>query len=808
MLQSAFKTTLRNLAKHKGYSFLNVAGLSVGLAMFILILLFVGYEFRYEKHHRNADRIYRLIIEQNLGDRIFTASTSPVPLAEALKRELPEVQEFARFFSWGEALVARGERRFNEDNFSFADPGALTMFSYPMLKGNPANALTASYSAVVTASVAKKYFGDEDPIGQTLSVDWNGRFDVTVTGVIGDHPPTTDFAPEILVSMATMAPLIAGSDFGGGFFDNWVSQMLRAYILLPERHDVREMEAKIMSVFRPRMTEGDRRVVKLERLADAHLHPLASGGTGDIRTLRIFLACGILVLLTACINFMNLATARSARRAREVGLRKVVGAARGQLISQFIGESLLYAVLSLILGVGIAILGLPLLNQLTGQLVSASDLGRPGVVPILLGVTVLTGLVSGSYPALYLSGLRPVRVLKGTLKDRGAKGSLFRKILVVAQFTISVSLIISTMIFGRQLRYVHDKPLGFDKDQVLVLRNNAGPVFGDLGPLRTALLQDPRIAGVCGSEQLPSTIGQYNNVTWEGAAPGEKIEIMYNRIDYDFLKTYGIGLAAGRNFSPEFPGDLQTGGDSRSPRGVLLNEEAVRRMGWPDPIGKQVVHVWGNNRNYWTVVGVVKDFHFTSLRSAIRPMNFFLSTDMNRYVSVKLKGKDLPGTLGFIEATWKRLYPELPFDFFFLDSVFDRLYRSEVRQRQLFGVLSVLAVFIACLGLFGLAAYAAEQRTKEIGIRKVLGASTPGIVRLLSGEFTRLVLAANLLAWPVAYLAMSRWLDGFAYRIDLASQLGWFFLAGGLSVVIAWLTVGFQAVKVARTDPIRSLRYE
>jgi putative ABC transport system permease protein len=780
----------------------------VGLAMFILILLFVGYEFRYEKHHRNADRIYRLVIEQNLGDRIFTASTSPVPLAEALKRELPEVQEFARFFSWGEALVARGERRFNEEGLSFADPGALTMFSYPMLKGDPANALSAGYSAVVTASIAKKYFGDEDPIGQTLSVDWIRRFDATVTGVIGDHPPTTDFAPKILVSMATMAPLIAGSDFGGGFFNNWISQMLRAYILLPERHDVREMEAKIMSVFRPHMTEGDRRVVKLERLADAHLHPLASGGTGDIRTLRIFMACGILVLLTACINFMNLATARSARRAREVGLRKVVGASRGQLIRQFIGESLLYAVLSLILGVGIAILGLPLLNQITGQLVSASDLGRPGVVPILLGVTVLTGLVSGSYPALYLSGLRPVRVLKGTLKDRGAKGSLFRKILVVAQFTISVSLIISTMIFGRQLRYIHDKPLGFDKDQILVLRNNAGPVFGDLGPLRTALLQDPRIAGVCGSEQLPSTIGQYNNVTWEGAAPGEKIEIMYNRIDYDFLKTYGIGLAAGRNFSPEFPGDLQTGGDSRSPTGVLLNEEAVRRMGWPDPIGKQVVHVWGNNRNYWTVVGVVKDFHFTSLRSAIRPMNFFLSTDMNRYVSVKLKGKDLPGTLGFIEATWKRLYPELPFDFFFLDSVFDRLYRSEVRQRQLFGVLSVLAVFIACLGLFGLAAYAAEQRTKEIGIRKVLGASTPGIVRLLSGEFTRLVLAANLLAWPAAYLAMNRWLGGFAYRIDLASQLGWFFLAGGLSVVIAWLTVGFQAVKVARTDPIRCLRYE
>jgi putative ABC transport system permease protein len=805
MLQNAFKTTLRNLKKHKGYSFLNIAGLSVGLAMFILILLFVGYEFRYEKHHLNAERIYGLVIEQNLGDRVFVASSSPVPLAEALRRELPEVEEFARFFSWRVALVAREEHRFNEAGFSFADPGALTMFTYPMLKGNPANALAASYSAVITESIARKYFGDEDPIGQTLNMEAGEKFDVTVTGVIADHPPTTDFAPEIMVSMSTLRAIDPDSD---GFFNNWISQQLRSYILLRERHDAAQTEEKIMTVFKPHLTEGDKRIVKLERLSRAHLHPLASGGTGDIRTLRIFLACGILVLLTACINFMNLATARSAGRAKEVGLRKVVGAARNQLVLQFIGESLLYAIFSLVLGLALAILGVPLLNRLTGQLVSVSDIGRRGVVPILLGVTVLTGLVSGSYPALYLSGLKPVRVLRGHLRDRGSRGSLFRKVLVVAQFAISVILIISAMIFGRQLRYIHDKPLGFEKDQILVLRTPSGPVHRDLEPLKTALLQDPRIAGVCGSEQLPSSIGMYNNVTWEGASPGEQIEIMFNRIDYDFLETYGIGLVAGRNFSPEFPADVRSGEDPQSARGIILNEEAVKRMGWAEPVGKQVIHIWGNHRNFWTVVGVVKNFHFTSLRSAIRPMYFVLDTEINRYVSVKLRGEDLPGTVGFVEATWKLLYPELPFDTFFLDTVFDRLYRSEERQRQLFGVLSALAVFIACLGLFGLAAYAAEQRTKEIGIRKVLGASTPGIVRLLSGEFTRWVLAANLLAWPVAYLAMNRWLSGFAYRIELASQVGWFFLAAVLSIVIAWLTVGFQAVKAASADPVRSLRYE
>jgi putative ABC transport system permease protein len=448
-----------------------------------------------------------------------------------------------------------------------------------------------------------------------------------------------------------------------------------------------------------------------------------------------------------------------------------------------------------------------LLNRLTGQFVSGADLGRSGVISILFGVTVLTGLVSGSYPALFLSGLKPVRVLKGFAGD-GARGALFRKVLVVAQFTISVILIISTMIFGRQLQYLHDKPLGFDKDQILIIRTHSGPVVRNLEPLKTVLLQNPRISGVSGSEQLPSSIGMYNNVTWEGAAPGEQIELMFNRVDYDFLDTYGIELAAGRNFSPEFPTDARSGDDPQSARGVILNEEAAKRMGWIDPVGKQVVQVYGDERIYLTVVGVIKDFHFTSLRSAIRPMNFFLSTSNNRYVSIKLREEDLPGTLGLVEATWKRLYPDLPFESFFLDTVFDRLYRSEERQRQLFGILSALAVFIACLGLFGLAAYAAEQRTKEIGIRKVLGASTPGIVALLSGEFTRWVLAANFLAWPVAYLAMNRWLQGFAYRINLSSQLGWFVLAAALSVAIAWLTVGFQAVKAATANPVRSLRYE
>ena len=802
MFQGAFKTMRRNFGRHKGYSLLNVAGLSVGLAAFILILLFVRYEFRYEKHHANAARIYRLVIEQNLGDRVFRAASSPVPLAEALRRELPEVEEFARFYSRSRVLVGLEDRQFSEDGLCFADPGALRMFSYPMLRGDPGSALSRGFSAVITESVGKKYFGEGDPVGRTLTMDAGAKFDVTVTGVIRDHPPTTDFAPQILVSMDTIRALMPRPD---DFFNNWVSQQIRSYVLISENAGAAGLEEKIMAVFRPHMTEGDRRVVRLEQLARAHLHPVADGGAGDARTLAIFLGCGILVLLTACINFMNLATARSATRAKEVGLRKVVGAARAQLIRQFMGESLIYAGLALALGLLIALPAIPLLNRLTGQAVAASDLGGAGVLSVLAAVTVLTGLVSGSYPALFLSGLKPAPVLKG---GQGTGGAAFRKVLVVGQFTVSVILIISTMIFGRQLRYIHDKPLGFDRDRIVVVRTNSGPALRDLEPLRTALLQDPRIASVTGSQQLPSSIGMYNNVTWEGAAPGEQIELMFNRVDYDFLDTYGIGLAAGRNFSRDFPADGLPGDTPQSARGVLLNEEAARRMGWADPVGKQVVQVYGDERVYLRVVGVVKDFHFTSLRNSIRPMNFFLSTAINSYVSIKLAQGGLRETLGFIEAAWKRLYPSLPFESFFLDSVFDRLYRSEERQRELFGMLSGLAVFIACLGLFGLAAHAAERRTKEIGIRRVLGASTAGIVALLSGEFTRWVLAANLLAWPVAYLAMNRWLHGFAYHVSLSSQLGWFVLAAAISVALAWLTVGLQAAKAASTDPARSLRYE
>jgi putative ABC transport system permease protein len=453
---------------------------------------------------------------------------------------------------------------------------------------------------------------------------------------------------------------------------------------------------------------------------------------------------------------------------------------------------------------------IPILNGLTGQTIVSGDVFQTKILAGMFGIFLMVGFVSGSYPALFLSGVQPTRILRGTF-EAGTQGALFRKILVVAQFAISVILIIATMILGRQLHFLLNKPLGFEKDGIVVIRNDRSTYRRNLQPLKTELLSDSRILGVSGSLMLPSAIGMYNNVTWEGATDNQEISIMHNRVDYDFLDTFGIELFAGRNFSLEFPGDTSEGSDassSETSRSILINEEAMRQFGWEDPINKKVIQIYGAEKYYYSVIGVIKDFHFSSLRNSIRPLKLFLSTDNNRYVSVKVRMEDLTGTLAFIEEAWKRIYPDVPFDYFFFDSVFERRYRSEASLKRLFEYFSGLAVFIGCLGLLGLASYAAERRSKEIGIRKVLGASSPQIVMLLSREFTRWVVLANLFAWPAAYFAMRSWLGGFAYRIDLNAQLGFFVLAGAMALAIALLTVAFQAIKASLSDPVKTLKHE
>ncbi len=808
MFINYLKIAWRNIRRHKGYSFINIAGLSVGMACFLLILLFCQYEFSYEQHHENADRIYRVNVEQQLTDRVFRAQTSPVPLAEALYNEFPEVIDFTRFESLPTFLVQYENRRYYENGVILADSGVLDMFTFPLISGDKNTALKDPHSVILTEEMAIKYFGDQDPVGKFLILNNNyiKNMSVMVSGVMKNHPKNSNVQPDFLVPLLALKG-IAPED---GYWDNWISQQILSYILLPEGHSVAEMEKKIAEVFDKHKREDDKRMLKLEQFKQMHLYSSIEN-TGDIRTIYIFLATGLLILLIACVNFMNLSTARSSSRAKEVGMRKVVGAKRSQLIKQFFGETFLFSVSSMFLALILVYAFLPSLNNLTGQFIRFEDIGRVWIISGLIGIVVLVGLFSGSYPAFFLSAFQPVNVLKGIFKT-GSKGSVFRKILVISQFSITIALIVCAFILGRQLHFIHNRDLGFKKDQILVITNNSVEGRQNIQPFKTALMQNPRILGMTGSLQLPSSIGMYNNVTWEGAPEGKKIELMHNSVGYDFLDTYKIELIAGRDFSPEFPTDQRNtpgaSGDFPNSGAVILNEEAVRRFGWEDAVGKKVIQTFGDSRFYYTVIGVIKDFHFSSLKFAIQPMNLFLSLDSNRYISVNIQNQDIPGTLSFIEETWNTINPNYPLDHFFLDSVFERRYRSEERLLRLSGYFSTLAIFIACLGLFGLASFAAEQRTKEIGIRKALGANVSGIVVLLSKEFTRWVLVANIIAWPLAYLAMYSWLRGFAYRINLNSQIGFFLIAAVGALFIAWITVSFQAVKAATSNPVDSLRHE
>jgi len=802
MFKNYLKITLRNLKRQKGYAFINIAGLSVGIACALLIILVVQYEFKYESNHENANRIYRINVEHTQLERTFKSTSSPVPLAPAMCEEVPEVTHFARIAVLRQIQVAYEDRKFYEGNVLFVDPGILEMFTFPLVAGDKTTAFKDANSVVITEDMATKYFGKEDPLGKSLLLV--NSISLKVTGVMKNHPGYTNIRPDFMVPIETLKPLV-----GDGFFENWLSQQLQSFVMLAEDHSVAAVEHKIQDAFNRHVREDDGRVLTLDQLKRMHLFS-DTQPTGNINSLRILLAVGGLILLVACINFMNLATARSAKRAKEVGLRKVVGAARQQLIRQFIGESLIYSAVSMLFALVLAYTFLPSLNNLTGQVIEFGDLFQTHILAGMVGIYILVGFVSGSYPALFLSAVQPTRILRGHF-EAGTQGVLFRKILVVAQFAISIILIIATMVLGRQLNFLLNKPLGFEKDGIVVIRNDRSTYRRDLQPLKTELLKNPHILGVSGSLMLPSAIGMYNNVTWEGATNNQEISIMHNRVDYDFLDTFGIELVAGRKFSPEFSVDTSAGSDESGPeksRSIIINQEAARQFGWEDPINKKVIQIYGAERSYFNVIGVVKDFHFSSLRNSIQPLKLFLSTDNNRYVSVKIRGEGLTGTLKFIEETWKRIFPDAPFDYFFFDSVFERTYRSEASLKRLFEYFSGLAVFIGCMGLLGLASYAAERRSKEIGIRKVLGASSPQIVILLSREFTRWVVVANLFAWPAAYFATRSWLGGFAYHINLNAQLGFFVLAGAVALAIALLTVAFQAIRAALSDPVKTLKYE
>ena len=796
MFKNYLKIALRNLLKHKTYSFLNVIGLTIGMACCLLIFLFVRNELAFDRFHEHAERIYRVVCARQWDGNVLKGANSPVPLGPALEQDFPEIENAVRFWRAFQPIISHQNNHFREGKFYFTDPAVFSMFSFTLLKGDPQTALMAPHTVVITAMQAQKYFGDGDPIGQTLAYrgyPGNGNLEFTVTGVLRDLPGNTHFDFDFLASLQGIE---TERNNWGSFKPIWT------YVLLPENYPPEQLENKLPGFvdryLRSRWSENVSLNLHLENLVDIHLYSSFSGGfkpNSDIVYIYLFSAIGFFILLIACINFMNLSTARSLTRMKEVGMRKVLGARRSQLAKQFMGEAIILCGLALLLAFALAEGLLPVFNSVAAQSLRIDYFSDLLVLPAFFGIALLVSLLSGSYPAIFLSAFRPVTALNTRALPGGASVRL-RKGLVIFQFVISSILMIGTVVVYGQLDYVRSKNLGFEKEQVVVL-----PYSGKEQPLITALLQHPNVVNASVSQRVPVNARNRDRRSILPEGSQQPIQVESYIIDSRFLETYGIKLAKGRNFSRVTPTDAGA---------FLVNETAVQEFAWSTPeaaIGKSID--WGPGQKKGRVIGVVKDFYLASLHTKIAPLVLQMLPEESwwrTFITVRIRPQNISQTLAFLEKTWKNFNQEGAYEYFFIDESYEELHRADERFGQLFGYFATLAIFIACLGLFGLAAFTAEQRTKEVGIRKVLGASVANVTALLSKDFVKLVLLANVIAWPIAWYAMHKWLQDFAYRIEL----GWwvFALSGGMMLVIALLTVSTQAIKAALANPVKSLRYE
>ncbi len=806
MLKNYLKIAVRNLLKYKTYSFINIAGLAIGLACCALIMLYVRDELSYDRFHQNAERVYRVTLNAGLGGRFVKTATTPAPMAATFVQEFPEIANATRFWQNQRVLIGYEDKRFYEE-FNWTDSTVFAVLSFPLAQGDPKTALAQPNTIVISEAMAEKYFGDENPMGKALRYD--NRVDYKITGVMKNLPRQSHFRFDFLGSMLTQPE--AGST-------RWVSNSFYTYILLQPGVTPAQLAAKFPAVikkyvapqiqqalgksFEEAIAAGAKWDYLLQALPDIYLrsnvqHEL--GVTSDDKYVYILTAIAVFILLIACINFMNLATARSANRAKEVGMRKVLGSVRAQLIKQFLSESVLLALLALLLALAAIDLFLPLFNNLAGKELTLDT--NATFFFGLFGVTLFVGLLAGIYPAFVLSAFQPVAVLKGSIRA-GAKSPWLRSALVVAQFALSIILLIGTGVVFQQLEYMRSKQLGFNSEQLMVLPIETRGAQQRYESFRNELLTNPNILSVAASDVVPGRFEGDDAFRPEGAPQEVVYPLERLRVSYDFLETLEMELAAGRGFSRDFVTDTSDA--------IMINEAAALRMGMApeEAVGKRLFEIGRTPEENIsrTIIGVVKDFHIETMHRAIDPVVLFMQRSAMWRVSVRIRPENIPATLAFLQEKWQAFEPGYPWRYTFLDEDFGRLYQNEERQSRIFGSFTVLAVIIACLGLFGLASFIAEQRTKEIGVRKVLGASAQGIVLLLSKDFTKLVGLAFVIAAPIAYFAMSHWLQDFAYRTELNPVV--FVLAGLLALLIAWLTVGYQAIKTALTNPVEALRYE
>jgi putative ABC transport system permease protein len=793
MLANYLRTAWRNLKKYKLYSFINIAGLAIGMACSILVFLYVHQELSFDRYHQDGDRIFR--IAQKILEEQTELNTARVatPLIPAMRESFPEVESAARFqlATW-DSLVERGVTKYYEDWVMIAENDLFNVFTIPFVRGNPDKALDRPDTVVITERVAQRYFGQDDPVGQTL-VLWGKT--VEVTGVVANYPKNTHLRYDLITSL-------------NGFervwnLDNWGWTGFYAYVKLKPNVDPKNFEQKISHIANnyipEKLKEWDETFhFYLQPLASIHLHShLVSeiGPPGNQRDIIIFSALGILILLISCINFTNLATARSANRAKEIGVRKVVGAFRMQLARQFLLENMLTSLVSSALSLSVVVLALPYFNMLTGQVFERHDLFRPVILFSLFGLSICVGFIAGSYPAFLLSQFRAASVLKGS-KGLDSKGNRLRKILVVAQFSITIMLVIGTLSVHKQVRFMKNKYLGFDKHQKLIIPADMSDRYASV---KNEFLKYPSITGASACWNVPGRLANLIEAHLVGEIAEKAQSMNFYYVDNDFVPEYKIEIVAGRQFQEDIQTDV-TGT-------FILNETAVKAFGFSSPgeaIGKRMYE--GGSGGTGTIIGVAKDFHYKGLQTKVEPLVLQWRPDFFSYLSLTVKTENLPQTISFVEKKWRELQLGGLFAYFFLDEDFNRHYQSEESLGRLYAALTFLAVFISCLGLAGLSSFTAEQRTKEIGIRKALGASVPKILFLLVGEFTKGVVLANVIAWPVSYFIVNRWLQGFAYRTNVTVWI--FGLSAAVALLVAVITVSYQSITAAMADPVRSLRYE
>jgi putative ABC transport system permease protein len=798
MLTNYLKVASRNILRHRTQSFINVFGLALGMTCCFLMLMWVVDEMSWDKFHKNAGTLFRVEQDQPTPQGPFHVYLTPYAMGPALTAELPEVQNATRVAFPGVLLVRAGEKVFYESNAATVDPSYLEMFSFPLVKGNRETVLRDPSSIVLTEDVARKYFGNEDPLGKTLLV--NSGYPFTVTGVMRKLPANTNLRSNILL------PFVFEKTKGVDL-ERWGSNEIVTWVQLHEGQDVAAVNTKISELWERHVLDQLRNTpgasqnpqvsvvrFQLMPLTDLRLYGKFGFGQsiGTIQSVSLFSALAVFILLIAIINFMNLSTARSAARAKEVGLRKVVGAKRTSLAVQFYSESIVMTVFAAALSLAIVELSLPLFNAVSGKEFSYAAPLHPDFLLAIGLVVLLTATLSGTYPALFLSGFQPVEVLKGRFLS-GGKGSALRKLLVVFQFSLSVIMIVGTFAISRQLQYMRGLNLGYDKEQLIYL-----PLRGETKErypsLKETLAKDPLILGLSGTFQPPTSMSANGvGANWEGKDPNFRPLIGFGVVDFDYVKTMKISMAEGRSFSRDHPSDSTTG--------VLVNEAVAKLMGGGSVVGKRFS--WGNNG---TIIGVMKNYHYSRLQNAIEPLAVYLSPSQVAFAIVRLQAGNVAGSLDRVKAAWEKVNPSYPFEYKFFDEDFARMFEADRRMVILFRYASLFAIIVACLGLFGLASYMAEQRTREIGVRKVLGASIPEIAVLLSKEFVKWVLVANIVAWPVAYFLLEKLLQNYAYRIPF---LWWLYpLALLVTLGIALLTVSSHAIKAATANPVESLRYE